>query len=410
MGEFEACESLDDLFVPATIFTEEGERTTAADIESRLKHYESMFETYKTRAATRRNAFDPNKENIHRALVEEFYRAAQSARKCENCGAFSPSLRKDGFTKIFERPLAKKLQRSMDGMRIKLKSALEKSEEQEDAFVSDDDDEEGTSGEKNTTSANDKYLSPVEIQARLRLLWSNHSDLLHLIWGRAQNKALLPTDSWKMFFMNAVLVPPSRFRPAQDVGDMKSEHPQNLQLSKVLQLNEKIYQLLSNRQDGVAQDVSDALKVVSSTTETKAFDISKLVSLWLDLQTAVNCYLDSAKDPNPLANNAGGNGIRQLLERKEGLFRRHMMGKRVNYCCRSVISPDPHIGTDEIGIPVLFAKTLHYPTPVTNWNVKLMRQLVENGPDIYPGKFEIIFCCTVYAPLGRAVKSYFFKV
>jgi len=41
------------------------------------------------------------------------------------------------------------------------------------------------------------------------------------------------------------------------------------------------------------------------------------------------------------------------LEKKEGLFRKHMMGKRVNYACRSVISPDPFINTDEIGVPLV---------------------------------------------------------
>ena len=62
-----------------------------------------------------------------------------------------------------------------------------------------------------------------------------------------------------------------------------------------------------------------------------------------------------------------------------------MMGKRVNFCCRSVISPDPYMGTNEVGIPVKFAKELHYPTPVSTWNVKLMRELVERGPHQYPG-------------------------
>ena len=41
----------------------------------------------------------------------------------------------------------------------------------------------------------------------------------------------------------------------------------------------------------------------------------------------------------------------QILEKKEGLFRKHMMGKRVNYAARSVISPDPYLNTDEIGVP-----------------------------------------------------------
>lgn len=43
----------------------------------------------------------------------------------------------------------------------------------------------------------------------------------------------------------------------------------------------------------------------------------------------------------------------QILEKKEGLFRKNMMGKRVDYAARSVISPDPYINMDEIGIPMV---------------------------------------------------------
>lgn len=63
----------------------------------------------------------------------------------------------------------------------------------------------------------------------------------------------------------------------------------------------------------------------------------------------------------------------------------HMMGKRVNYACRTVITPDPNINVDEIGIPETFAKRLSYPVPVTPWNLQRLRSMVINGPDIYPG-------------------------
>jgi DNA-directed RNA polymerase I subunit RPA1 len=51
----------------------------------------------------------------------------------------------------------------------------------------------------------------------------------------------------------------------------------------------------------------------------------------------------------------------------------------VNYCARSVISPDPFIGTHEIGVPQYIAKRLTYPEPVTDFNVALMRKLIKNG-------------------------------
>jgi DNA-directed RNA polymerase beta' subunit len=101
------------------------------------------------------------------------------------------------------------------------------------------------------------------------------------------------------------------------------------------------------------------------------------------LQTAVNVYMDSSKDPAS-ALGVSANGIRQILERKEGLFRKNMMGKRVNHACRSVISPDPYVGTNEIGVPRYFAQVLTYPTPVTTLNCTEMRKAVERGPDQYP--------------------------
>lgn len=71
------------------------------------------------------------------------------------------------------------------------------------------------------------------------------------------------------------------------------------------------------------------------------------------MQTAVNCVADNTPD---MTKKILGNGIKQLVEKKQGLFRKNMMGKRVNFAARSVISPDPYLDTDEIGIPLYFAK------------------------------------------------------
>lgn len=57
----------------------------------------------------------------------------------------------------------------------------------------------------------------------------------------------------------------------------------------------------------------------------------------------------------------------------------------MNFAARSVISPDVNIESNEIGIPPVFARKLTFPEPVTQHNVHAMRQLVINGPWIYPG-------------------------
>ena len=73
-------------------------------------------------------------------------------------------------------------------------------------------------------------------------------------------------------------------------------------------------------------------------------------------------------------------GIRQTLEKKEGMFRKNMMGKRVNYAARSVISPDPFLGTGEIGVPPYFAMRLSFPERVTPHNVEVRGALPPAGP------------------------------
>lgn len=62
-----------------------------------------------------------------------------------------------------------------------------------------------------------------------------------------------------------------------------------------------------------------------------------------------------------------------------------MMGKRVNFGGRSVISPDPNITTDQIGVPVFMARKLTFPESVANINVEKLRNLVRNGAADHPG-------------------------
>lgn len=108
----------------------------------------------------------------------------------------------------------------------------------------------------------------------------------------------------------------------------------------------------------------------------------KLHNSYLELQLRVNAMYDQdliKSDPRAVM------GLRQILEKKEGLFRMHMMGKRVNYACRSVITPDPYLDIDEIGIPEVFATRLTFGEPVNFLNIQTLRKLVRNGPETHPG-------------------------
>ena len=61
------------------------------------------------------------------------------------------------------------------------------------------------------------------------------------------------------------------------------------------------------------------------------------------------------------------------------------MGKRVDYCARSVITGDPNISIRQLGIPMKVAKNITKPITVNAMNRDYLRKLVQNGPDVYPG-------------------------
>ena len=63
--------------------------------------------------------------------------------------------------------------------------------------------------------------------------------------------------------------------------------------------------------------------------QQQELELGRYVNLWLQLQNSVCALMDSTA-----ADGAESQGIRQVLEKKEGLFRKNMMGKRVNFAAR----------------------------------------------------------------------------
>jgi DNA-directed RNA polymerase III subunit RPC1 len=89
-------------------------------------------------------------------------------------------------------------------------------------------------------------------------------------------------------------------------------------------------------------------------------------------------------------------GIVQRLKGKGGRFRVcsrfsspyvqcNLSGKRVDFTGRTVISPDPNLSIEQVGVPKLVALTLTFPEKVTETNIDRMRKLVIRGPDVHPG-------------------------
>jgi len=66
------------------------------------------------------------------------------------------------------------------------------------------------------------------------------------------------------------------------------------------------------------------------------------------------------------------------------------MGKRVDFSSRSVITPDPILRLDQLGVPKAIALNLTIPETVTSENIEELRRLVHNGPNNWPGAKYII--------------------
>ena len=82
-------------------------------------------------------------------------------------------------------------------------------------------------------------------------------------------------------------------------------------------------------------------------------------------------------------------GIFHRLHGKEGIFRKYLSGKRVDYSARAVISPDPYISVDEVGVPEKVARNFLIAEVANRYNIDTLRELVRRGPWRYPGAVYI---------------------
>ncbi|MHC1605302.1 MAG: DNA-directed RNA polymerase subunit A', partial [Candidatus Methanofastidiosia archaeon] len=115
--------------------------------------------------------------------------------------------------------------------------------------------------------------------------------------------------------------------------------------------------------------------------------------LWELLQYHVTTYFDNEVSGVPPARHRSGRVLKTLTQRlkgKEGRFRNNLSGKRVDFSARTVISPDPNISINEVGVPLFIAQELTIPERVTKLNIDYLKEIVMKGADEYPGANYLI--------------------
>ncbi len=111
------------------------------------------------------------------------------------------------------------------------------------------------------------------------------------------------------------------------------------------------------------------------------------------LQYHVTTYFNNEVSGIPPARHRSGRTLKSLAQRlkgKEGRFRGNLSGKRVDYSARTVISPDPNLDINQVGVPVHIATKLTVPDVVNERNLDDIKKLVINGPYQHPGALYVI--------------------
>ncbi len=170
--------------------------------------------------------------------------------------------------------------------------------------------------------------------------------------------------------LTSLLVPPVTVRPSiiLESGE-RSEDDLTHKLSDIIRANQRLWENLN----------AGAPEVI-------------IEDLWDLLQFHITTFFDNTITRIPPARHRSGQPLKTITERikgKEGRIRKNLAGKRVNYSGRTVISPDPSIEINEVGIPLEIAKVVTVSEIATDMNLERLKKLIEKGEE-YPGANYII--------------------
>ncbi|KAA0003417.1 MAG: DNA-directed RNA polymerase subunit A' [Thermoplasmata archaeon] len=164
-------------------------------------------------------------------------------------------------------------------------------------------------------------------------------------------------------------------------------------------------------EDDLTHKLVDIIRINQRLQENRDAGAPQLIveDLWDLLQYHVTTYFDNQTSGIPPARHRSGRALKTLAQRlkgKEGRFRSNLSGKRVNFSARTVISPDPNISINEVGVPIEIAKELTVPIRVTQYNFEEMKELVKRGPEPVPpaGIMYLPGVNYVIRPDGRRIR------
>ena len=174
------------------------------------------------------------------------------------------------------------------------------------------------------------------------------------------------TSRPEWMILTVLPVPPVTTRPSITLDNgQRSEDDLTHKLVDIIRINQRF---MENREAGAPQLIIE--------------------DLWELLQYHVTTFVDNEISGTPPARHRSGRPLKTLSQRlkgKEGRFRGSLSGKRVNFSARTVISPDPTLSLNEVGVPERVAREMTQTMNVSERNLEEARTYVRNGPEGHPG-------------------------
>ncbi|KAJ3017197.1 UNVERIFIED_CONTAM: DNA-directed RNA polymerase II subunit rpb1 [Siphonaria sp. JEL0065] len=214
-----------------------------------------------------------------------------------------------------------------------------------------------------TTEASTKTLNGEAVRKIFEMISDEDCRLMGLSpeWARPE---------WMI--ISVMPVAPMPVRPSVTVpGSPSAEDDLTFALTNIIKAN---INLATHEKEGSPKHVIDELEQL----------------LQFNVATLMNNDLNGMPQATQRRSGRALKSIRARLKGKEGRLRGNLMGKRVDFSARTVITGDPNLFIDQVGVPRSIARNLTFPETVTPFNIDRLRDAVSNGPTEHPGAKYVI--------------------
>jgi len=197
----------------------------------------------------------------------------------------------------------------------------------------------------------------------------------------------------KKFMITVLKVPPPVIRPSVVASEGSRSRGQNDLTRKLLEIIKQchLFENLMKEHPGVFEKTGDLPRDVQYAVAELQYHVATYMS-----NPIRGLKVSTTRSGAPLK------GLQQRIKGKGGRIRGNLTGKRVDFSSRTVVSPDPNLDIDQVGIPIRIAQILTIEETVAPFNIEKLQQRVLVGAKNVKGAHTV----TLKLPNGASKTIY----